>query len=383
MKLLAIAAVFVIAQGVDQSGCRSQSHRRQPGVADGQNLPITDAFTTGDGIDLGVQTLITNVEVPWSLAFAPDGRLFFTERGGRVRVYQNGALLPSPALVLDDVRAEGEGGLMGIALHPAFTNNRFVYLLYTANTGSGVRNRLVRYREVNNTLADRAVLIDNIGAASVHDGGRLRFGPDNRLYATMGDAAVPALAQSLSSLNGKILRVNDDGSSAADNPFGSEVWTWGHRNPQGLAWDPIGGRMWATEHGQTGNDELNLIVRGRNYGWPVIEGDATRPDMERPVLFFSPAIAPSGLSFYTGTRIPGLRNDLFFATLRGQHIHRVQLTADRVAVQGAERWLENRFGRIRDVVIGPDGAIYFCTNNRDGRGSPVATDDRILRIVPR
>ena len=382
MRLLCVAILFVVAQGVEQRACRSESHKRTPVTPLGPDLPITDQFTTGDGIELGIQTVIQNLEVPWSLAFAPDGRLFITERPGRVRIYRDGELLPTPALVLNDVRAEAESGLMGIALHPSFSTTRFVYLLYTADTAGGARNRLVRYRETNNTLADRAVLLDNIPAASIHDGGRIRFGPDGRLYLTMGDAAMASLAQSLSTLAGKILRLNDDGSAASGNPFGSEIWSYGHRNPQGLDWDPANGQLWATEHGQTGNDELNLIQRGRNYGWPVIEGGTTRPDMETPILSFSPSIAPSGGSFYTGSRMPGLRNNFFFATLTGRHIHRVQLTPDRNRVQGAERWLQNQFGRIRDIVSGPDGALYFCTNNRDGRGSPSSTDDRVLRVVP-
>jgi glucose/arabinose dehydrogenase len=344
---------------------------------------ISDQFTTPDGIRLGVQTIVTNVEIPWSLAFAPDGRLFFTERPGRVRVYQNGQLLPAPALTLSDVRAAGEGGLLGIALHPNFGQNHFVYLLYTADSSAGAVNRLARYRELNNTLAERAVLAEDMAAATIHDGGRIRFGPDNMLYVTMGDASNPANAQSLSSLNGKILRFNDDGSRPADDPFSSPLWTWGHRNPQGLDWHPMTGDLWATEHGQIGNDEINIIRKGRNYGWPAIEGAATRPDMETPVRFYSPAIAPSGGSFYSGTRVPGLRANFFFGALAGMHIHRVILdAADPTRIASTERWLENRFGRIRDVVAGPDGALYFCTSNRDGRGSPVATDDRIARIVP-
>lgn len=181
----------------------------------------------------------------------------------------------------------------------------------------------------------------------------------------------------------KILRINDDGTTPADNLYGSPVWTWGHRHRQGIDWHPATRDMWASEHGQVGNDELNLIVKGANYGWPIIEGSLTRPDMVTPVLFFNPAIAPSGLSFYTSTRIPQFVRNIFFATLRGMHLHRVVLSAANPQVPMAEeRLFEERFGRLRDVITGPDGALYFSTSNRDGRNTPVASDDRIARIVP-
>lgn len=278
----------------------------------------------------------------------------------------------------------GEGGALGMALHPNFAENRFVYLAYTAlRSGAPPVNRVVRFRETNNVLVERTVILDNITAADNHNGARLRFGPDGKLYVTMGDAGNPNLSQTLSSLNGKILRINDNGTTPPDNPFGSPVWTWGHRHPQGIDWNPATGEMWATEHGSTGNDEVNRIVRGQNYGWPIIQGLQTRPDMVTPVLFFNPAIAPSGLSFYTSTRMAPFRNNIFFTALRGMHIHRVVLDAGNSTVPAAqERLFEGRFGRIRDVITGPDGALYFCTSNRDGRTTPVATDDRIARIVP-
>jgi aldose sugar dehydrogenase len=352
--------------------------------------PPSEAFTASDGTRYAVEVVLTSLEVPWSLAFAPDGRLFVTERPGRVRIAQNGTLLPQPALTVSDVAATGESGVMGIAIHPNFNTNRFVYVLYTARAGSGgMVNRVVRYREVGNQLGEAMVILDNIPAANIHDGGRIKFGPDGKLYVTMGDAAVPGLAQDMASLNGKILRLNDDGSLPGDNPFPSSfVYSLGHRNPQGIDWQPGTGELWGTEHGATGNDELNRLLPGRNYGWPVIEANRTQAGMETPVLFYDPAIAPSGLAFYsplgagTGLAIAGFRDNAFFATLRGLHLHRVIFNpGDPRTVRSEERLLENRFGRIRDVIAGPDGAIYFCTNNRDGRGSPANDDDRVLRIV--
>jgi len=343
----------------------------------------TETFTAADGTRFGTEVLFTNLEVPWSLAFAPDDRLFFSERPGRVRVVRAGSLLPAPALVVSDVAASGESGALGLVLHPAFASNHFIYLAYTASvSGGGMVNRVVRYREVNNTLAEPMVVLDNLAASSIHDGCRLRFGPDGKLYVTMGDAANASVAQDLGSLNGKILRINDDGSVPSDNPFGSPIWSYGHRNPQGIDWHPVTHDLWETEHGATGNDEVNRVDAGKNYGWPVIEGDQTQAGMEPPVLFFNPSVAPSGASFYTGSAITGFRNNFFFATLRGQHLHRVRLdAADPRKVAADERLLENRFGRIRDVVTAPDGSLYFSTSNRDGRGSPVAEDDRIVRVT--
>lgn len=374
MRPWVLAAAFVVAQS-----SQPQCGKTTPAVTGA----VTDEFTTADGVQLGVQVIATNLEIPWSLAFAPDGRLFFTERPGRVRVYLDGQVLAIPALTLDDVHAEGESGALGIALHPDFANNHLVYLLYTANTSGGPVNRLARYREANNTLADRAILFEQFSAAAIHDGGRIKFGPDGKLYMTMGDAANTSNAQSFASFNGKILRVNDDASTPADNPFGGPIWTLGHRNPQGIAWHPVTGDLWGTEHGNVGNDEVNLIRKGRNYGWPVIEGATSRPDMESPIRFYSPSVAPSGAAFYNGTLMPGLRNNFIFATLAGRHLERLVLDQTATQVASREVWLQDRYGRIRDVVVGPDGALYFCTNNRDGRGTPGATDDRIARIVPR
>jgi aldose sugar dehydrogenase len=349
---------------------------------DNPSTPTTgEVLTTRDGIRFRVETMLTGLEVPWSLTFAPDGRLFVTERPGRVRIATIGGG-SELALTLDGVFSQGEAGLLGLALDPAFSQNRLVYLYYSATVSGGAVNRIVRYREVNSRLAERVVLLDNIPAATIHDGGRLRFGPDGLLYATAGDAAIPNFAQDVASLGGKILRLNRDGTSPPDNRFSSLVFTYGHRNPQGLDWHPTSGDLWAVEHGATGNDEVNAIRAGLNFGWPRIEGADTIPGMEPPVTFYNPAIAPSGASFYRGQQFPQFAGNLFVATLRGTHL--LRLTVDPAArrVTAQERLLEGTYGRIRDVISGPDGNLYFCTNNRDGRGSQAADDDRVLRLVP-
>jgi glucose/arabinose dehydrogenase len=348
--------------------------------------PNATIYTTSDGVRFFVDTVASNVEVPWSLAFAPDGRLFFTERPGRVRVVQNGTLISQPALTLSDVVvfSGGESGALGIALHPNFAQNHYVYVAYTGtDAGDTPVNRLVRFRETNNTLADSVVILDNLNAASIHDGSRVKFGPDGLLYMTMGDAATADNAQNLAIYNGKILRLNDDGTTPRANPFSSPVFSLGHRNPQGLDWHPATGDLWETEHGNIRNDEVNVIEAGKNYGWPVIEADQTRAGMETPITFYNPSIAPSGAAFYRGSAFPAFQNNFFFATLRGLHLHRLRLDpANPRRIAAEERLVENVYGRIRDVVSGPDGFLYISTSNRDGRNTPTAADDQILRLVP-
>jgi len=371
--------VFVLALLAQSTtpGCDPQPPATMP--------PATSevTFTTQDGVRVQADAILSSLEVPWALTFAPDGRLFVAERPGRVRIVNLSTSTSELALTLDDVFRQGEAGLLGLALAPDFAATRLVYIYYTAVAGSSAVNRIVRYREAGGRLAERAVLLDNIPAATTHDGGRLRFGPDGLLYATAGDAANSSLAQDPASLAGKFLRIDRDGLAPRGNPFGSPVFSWGHRNPQGFDWHPATGEIWATEHGNSGNDEINVIRAGVNYGWPTIEAAEIFPNMEPPVTFFNPAIAPSGAAFYQGTRFPQFVGNLFAATLRGTHLLRLVVDAQGRRVTRQERLLDGTFGRLRDVVVGPDGYIYICTNNRDGRGSPAAADDRIIRLSPR
>lgn len=380
--LAGLILVLAVAAPITQAACDSNTSPPQDEFDDVADTG--DVFISADGVRFRAQVLATNLEIPWALAFAPDGRLFVTERPGRVRVIEGAQLLPQPALTLADVYTQGEAGLLGIALDPDFAQNRFVYLLYTASrAGRDPVNRIVRFFEANNTLMDAVTLLDDIPADRVHDGGRLRFGPDGFLYATTGDAAARSSAQDLGVLSGKILRISKDGTTPMENPFASQIYSYGHRNPQGIDWHPESGDLWATEHGAIGNDELNRVQSGFNYGWPIIEGAETMAGMQTPVLFFSPSVAPSGASFYTGAAIPGFRNNLFFATLRGSHLRRVTFSpSDPPVVTSDERLIDGEFGRLRDVVTGTDGALYFCTSNRDGRGRPVREDDRVIRLVP-
>jgi glucose/arabinose dehydrogenase len=345
---------------------------------------------TSSNVSFKVEKVAGGLEVPWSIVWAPDGRMIFTERPGRVRVMEKGTLNPKPLLTLTDVESAGEAGLMSVALHPQFSSNHFVYLSY-AYTSGGLRVRVVRYREAAEGLVDRKVIIEDLPAARAHAGCRIRFGSDGKLYVTTGDATNRNLAQQLNSLAGKTLRLNDDGTVPQDNPFVGrqdarpEIWSLGHRNAQGLDFQPGTNLMFQTEHGPSGfdgpggGDEVNIVEKGKNYGWPTIHHTETAAGLESPLLEYTPACAPGSGAFYRGSVLPQFKENFFFGCLRGERVIRVVLDGRRVVSQ--ENLLQN-YGRIREVAEGPDGYLYVSTSNRDGRGRPAEDDDRILRLVP-
>ncbi len=314
-----------------------------------------------------------NLSIPWEIAFLPDGRILVTERSGNLVLIGEDV----QKFLVPNVEHLGEGGLLGMALHPDFENNRWIYIYKTSRVNEQIQNIVERF-EFNDELTNSTIILDGIPASQNHNGGRMAFGPDGQLYITTGDAQNSMLAQDLNSLAGKILRIQDNGNISEGNPWQNEVWSYGHRNPQGLAWDGQG-RLWSTEHGRSGilsgYDELNLIVKGGNYGWPLIQGDEQEEDMIAPVMQ-SGALetwAPAGLAY--------LDNTLYFAGLRSQSIYSVQIASsgavDHLAVSPRNK------GRLRAVKIGPDGFIYITTSNHDGRSEPQQGDDKIIRINPR
>jgi glucose/arabinose dehydrogenase len=320
-----------------------------------------------------VETVATGLEAPWEIAFLPDGRALINERPGRVRLLGRDGELRAEPVAEVDVEAIGEAGLLGLAVDPGFRTNRFVYLYRTVQSG----NEVARYRLDGERLVEDAVVATGIEAAAIHDGGRIRFGPDARLYITSGDAAQDDLAQDGSSVNGKVLRMELE--AVRGGGARPDVFTLGHRNPQGLDWQPETGRLVASEHGAAGNDEVNVLREGANYGWPEAEG-TEHGEFEAPVAVYEDAIAPSGASFVS-RRGSAWSGDFLIGALVGEQIRRLSLDA-RGQVTRDEALFEGDFGRLRTVVEGPDGALYVLTSNRDGRGVAREGDDRVLRIVP-
>lgn len=327
-----------------------------------------------------ISVVATSLEVPWEMVFFPNGDILFTERTGSLKILSNNQVTIVEKIA--EAKSFGEGGLLGLALHPNFESNNYIYLYYTYEGVNGqTKNRVVRYKYQNNRLSDRKTIIEGIPGAINHNGGRLKFGPDSYyLYVTTGDSLEPSLAQDKNSLAGKILRVTDEGKPAPGNPFGtsagkpsgdSRIYSYGHRNPQGLAWDDQG-RLWETEHGPSAQDEINIIMRGKNYGWPVITGDQTRDGMESP-------FAESGQETWAPAGAIFVNNSLFFGGLRGSALFSLEVKNNNAVL--SKHFLEE-FGRIRNVTKGPDDLIYFSTSNRDGRGFVRNSDDQIIKIDP-
>jgi glucose/arabinose dehydrogenase len=339
------------------------------------------AATPAEGRALRVETMAKGLEIPWDIAFLPDSRALVTERPGRVRLLTRAGRLRRAPVARIPVSARGEGGLLGIAADPAFASNRFVYLYFTTATGM----RLERRRWTGARLADRASLIDGIRSGDVHDSGRIAFGPDRRLYLTTGDAGLPELAQDPASLNGKLLSLAPSQYHGSGHARPRVVAT-GLRNSQGFDWQPGTGRLLANDHGPTGfdgpegYDEVDEIVAGGDYGWPEAIGNDTGGGRFRaPLRLYVSPIAPSGATFVSrpGSRWTG---DYLLAALRGAELRRLVLRGSHIVRE--QPLLSGRFGRLRTVVEGPRGCLYLLTSNRDGRGFPVAGDDRILRLRP-
>ena len=328
-----------------------------------------------------VEVIATGLEIPWEIVFLPDGRALVTERPGRIRMLDARHRLQAAPVAKIAVQAKGEGGLLGVALDPSFERNGRLYLYFTTSEGM----QLERWRMgPGDRLTYEADLVRGIAAGDRHDSGRIAFGPDDRLYVATGDAAKGPLAQNPSSLNGKFLRFAPE-QYRGPGPARPEIFSFGHRNPQGFDWQPGTNRLIATEHGPSGDDgprgfdEINLILHGRNYGWPAVFGSQSRAGFEAPLRVYKNAIAPSGATFVThqGSVWTG---DYVFANLIGEQLRHVRFSGERLVVD--EPLLTGRYGRLRTVVEGPDGALYVLTSNRDGRGAPVGDDDRILRLTP-
>jgi glucose/arabinose dehydrogenase len=371
-----------LALALAVSGCASDSAEPIPRVTQPTDLPsqptpseTTPGETTpdqpaGTRDPEAVGALVEGLEVPWGVDFLPDGAAVVTERiSGRVlQVTADGQVSDLGAITT--AVPQGEAGLLGTAVSPDFATDRTLFFYLTTASD----NRVVKAQLDGSRLGETSVVLDGIPAGFIHDGGRIAFGPDGHLYVTTGETGDPELAQDPDSLAGKILRITADGEPAPGNPGpDSPVWSLGHRNVQGLAWDDEG-RLWASEFGDSEWDELNLIEEGGNYGWPRVEGTGGGPDFVDPQLVWPVEQAsPSGLAYAGG--------HLWMAGLRGQRLWRIRVSANGRATR-PQAYFTEEYGRLRTVAAAPDGLLWLTTSNRDGRGTPTPADDRIIRVRP-
>jgi glucose/arabinose dehydrogenase len=334
----------------------------------------------GDWPQDSIRTVAQGLSQPWEILWGPDDHIWLTERGGRISRLdpKNGSL--QPLLSISDVKSNGEGGLLGMALHPSFDKEPYVYVAYNYEQNGGYLEKVVRFTYRSNSLSDPLVLIDNIQASGIHNGARLLIS-DNKLWISTGDASRGENAQDRNSPNGKILRINLDGSIPSDNPFsGNPVWSYGHRNPQGLVL--ANNILYAAEHGPHIEDEVNIIERRRNYGWPTVNGPCdlatemsfcTLANVATPIWSSGGStVAPSGMDYYQNERIPQWSNSLLMVTLKGQRLYQLQLSEDGRRITGTRTYFSSSFGRLRDVCVAPSGRVYLCTGN--------GSNDKVIEI---
>lgn len=330
--------------------------------------------------DLKTEILTASLSYPWELVYGPDQFIWITERGGKISRLNPANGVVALVGTITEVNSIGEGGLLGMALHPDFTANPFVYVVYDYGTASNYKEKVVRYTFSNGVLISPVILLEQIPASSIHNGSRLLISPDQKLYISTGDANNAAQAQNKASLSGKILRINLDGSIPADNPIaGNPLWSYGHRNPQGLAM--ANGKLYISEHGPNNDDEVNLIQKGKNYGWPNVEGFCNLPeekifcaanDIVEPLINWTPTIAPSGTAYYNSDYIPQWKNSLLMVTLKGTKLVQLQLDESGTKISAGTDFFLNQFGRLRAICQSPDGKVYLATSN--------GTNDKVIMI---
>jgi glucose/arabinose dehydrogenase len=329
-------------------------------------------------------TVLTgNLNFPWEILWGPDNFIWMTERGGRVSRVNPSTGVVTPLLTISDVVTNNEGGLLGMVLHPDFSTTPQVFVVYDYNNGSNYREKVVRYTYNGTTLINPIILLDNIAASSIHNGSRLLISPDMKLFITTGDASNQSLPQNTSAVNGKVLRINLDGTIPADNPVaGNPYWTYGHRNPQGLVY--ANNRLYSSEHGPNNDDEINIIEKGRNYGWPNVEGFCdgsgeqsfcSANNVKEPIKNWTPTAAVSGLDYYNKDLIPQWKNSLLVVALKNSRLYQMKLDASFTSITQTNEYFTNVYGRMRDICISPEGKVFICTSN-GGNG------DKIIEISP-
>lgn len=325
--------------------------------------------------------VLSKLNFPWEILWAPDNTIWFTERGGKISRFNpdNGAL--TPIFTVTGMEAHGEGGLLGMVLHPDFGSTPHVFVVFNYVDGGSYKEKVVRYIYDGSTLTSPETIIDNIAAGNIHNGSRLVITPDMKLFITTGDAGNPPNSQDETKLNGKVLRLNPDGSIPNDNPIpGSPVWSTGHRNPQGLVF--ANNILYSSEHGEDTDDEVNIIEKGRNYGWPDVRGLCNTTNeqnycnthsIKESIAQWTPTIAVSGMDYYNHDAIPQWKNSLLIATLKNSRLMQLKLNAAHTAVEETNEFFAGKYGRMRDICVAPDGRVFICTSNG-------GNSDRIIQV---
>jgi glucose/arabinose dehydrogenase len=333
-------------------------------------------------VNLKDTVIANNLSFPWEILWGPDNYIWMTERGGKIsRVNPNTGAV-TPLLTINEVVSNGEGGLLGMALHPGFSTTPQVFVVYDYNNGGNYREKVVRYTYTGTTLTSPLTILDNIAASSIHNGSRLLISSDLKLFITTGDASNQSNPQNTSALNGKVLRLNLDGTIPADNPVaGNPYWSFGHRNPQGLVF--VNNKLFSSEHGPNNDDEINIIEKGRNYGWPNVEGFCdgageksfcSANNVKEPIKTWTPTAAVSGLDYYNSNLIPQWKNSLLVVALKNARLYQMKLNNAFTSITQTNEYFTNVYGRMRDVCISPAGKVYICTSN--------GSNDKIIRISP-
>jgi glucose/arabinose dehydrogenase len=334
-------------------------------------------------VALQSSVIVAGLTQPWEIIYGPDDQLWITEKSGKISRVNPITKQIDVLITINDVVSIGEGGLLGMVLHPDFTSFPYVYVVYNYNASNGYREKVVRYTFTNNILSSPSILIQDIPASSIHNGSRLLISADKKLIMTTGDASNTSLSQNMNSLSGKVLRLNLDGTIPADNPFaGSYIYTLGHRNAQGLVF--VGDKLFASEHGPSTDDEVNLIVKGRNYGWPNVNGFCDNPsetafctanNVAEPLINWTPTVAAAGLAYYNNNRIPQWKNSLLMTTLKASKIIQLKLNETQTKIENQTDFFGNEYGRKRAICVGKQGEVYFITGN--------GSDDKIVMVTPK
>ncbi|WP_079702288.1 PQQ-dependent sugar dehydrogenase [Daejeonella lutea] len=354
MKKLLLLTLF--AGLLIYGGCKKSSNDPEP--------VLTDAT-------IDIQVLSQNLTLPWEITWGPDNMIWMTERGGRISRVNPGTGAVTNVITIPDVKATGEGGLLGMAIHPSFTANPHVFVVYNYDKAGTYTEKVVRYTYNGSTLTSPTIILDNIPASNIHNGSRLLISSDLKLYITTGDASNQPSAQNLTSTSGKILRINLDGTIPSDNPIaGNPVWSFGHRNPQGLVF--ANDKLYSSEHGPDKDDEVNIILKNRNFGWPTVNGlcdengeqsFCTANNVAQPIIRWTPTLAVSGMDFYNNNAIPQWKNSLILATLKDETLYQLRLNAAGDKVDESKKLISGTYGRLRDVCVSPEGKVFVATSN--------------------